>query len=85
MYVYVYESMPVKIIDPVSTIGLVSKSRRGKTIMVISGKWDQLGSTPPALHVSAHTCSLWRTHLKQAPAVFNVYQIKRTLWHKMCN
>ena len=52
------------------------KKQKKKTIMVISGKWDQLGLTPLALHVSAHTCSLWRTHLKQAPAdaaVLNVY------------
>ena len=54
--------MPVKIIDPVSTSGLVSKSRRGKTIMVISGKWDQLGSTPPALHVSAHIYAVFGVH-----------------------
>ena len=57
-----FESMPVKIIDPVSTSGLVSKSRRGKTIMVISGKWDQLGSTPPALHVSAHIYAVFGVH-----------------------
>ena len=58
MYVYVYESMPVKIIDPVSTSGLVfkkaeEKNNNGDQRQVGSAGFDSSGASRECAHMQS--------------------------------